>query len=791
MQISDIPSFFLPRRRFLRNSAFSAISLAAPWPLETLAAANAAVTQPDNTVWQLAFKNGRAVNCNLAFARVVTEGPGKLCVEADSRSDNTTWHSCVAVPPGLLKSGQDYAITISYEILDRQTEDSYFYVFARSNQLGMGADHWQTWSGEAGERGISKLRISSLAANDYAVVAGVCKQGAMRILDMRIQLGSGWTQQSLISNTGTAATPPLPNGAQPFTVDAPNNPNGPILHLADFGAVADGDAIPTEGSDRNLTALKAALDQCRKVKASKLVATKGIYRIPSGATIVFDSLTDFTFDGGGSTFLFHLIKGGPGINIRNCQRCVISNFNLDWDCKIDPPAWIGRVTALAPDQSFFEMRFDTLAPLDPKSWVTMNPLDEKLRAPGSGTEFGGFAPIKIDQLDRQTVRVWPAHRIEPIVGHLYLLRHYTYEKHGITMGDNVHLSLRNVNIYTFPGIGFITGGDQHHFELINYRIAPPADEHRPISTTADGFHVAQSQGFIRLEQCEFSFMGDDCINIHDNIHMGVRRVDDYTLVVTQIVPWQCPFAAGDPVELRNGDLSPTGFTAKLKSAIPDYKKNEITLIFSEKLPLRIQGNAILFNRRYGSRNVIIRNCYFHENRARGVLCNSADWLIENNRFFHNQHAALLLQPDVSPGLWSEGFGARNVIVRGNTFGSCNPKGTSDGAAVVLSATVRRGCSHYPLLDGILFEKNQFDEMPGPAITATSFKNLIIRDNVIVNRDKPALPEKMRGSICTELGTGLWIENNYWITQNGIEAPGLFYDADTTGSIVCRGNELKS
>ncbi|MGW4247313.1 right-handed parallel beta-helix repeat-containing protein, partial [Nocardia sp. NPDC004722] len=415
----------------------------------------------------------------------------------------------------------------------------------------------------------------------------------------------------------------------------------------------------------------------------------------------------------------------------------------------------------------------------------------QLRAPGAGTEFDGFAPTKIEKLDAQTVRVWPTDPINPIVGHLYLLRHYTYEKHAVVMDGNSHLSFRNVNIYTFPGEGFVTGGDQHHFELVNCRVAPPANERRPITTTADGFHVMQSQGFIRLEQCEFSFMGDDCVNIHDNIHMGVRRVDDYTLVATDIVEWQSPFSAGDPVELRNADLSPTGFTAKLKSAAVDSEKSEVTLIFSQKLPRRIADDAILFNRRYGSHNVIVRNCYFHENRARGVLCNSADWLVEDNRFFHNQFAAMLLKPDVSPGLWAEGFGARNVIIRGNEFVSSNSMGIDDGPVVELGATVRGASTAYPLLDGVLLEENKFTEMSGPAVAASSFKSLVIRKNFVTNLEEAPVAEKMRGSIRAELGTDLWVEGNVWTTQKDIEAPSLFYDADTTHSIVCRANELKS
>jgi hypothetical protein len=54
-----------------------------------------------------------------------------------------------------------------------------------------------------------------------------------------------------------------------------------------------------------------------------------------------------------------------------------------------------------------EMRFERTAPLDPKRWVTMNALDEQLRAPGIGGEWGGFTPKRIESLDPQTVRVWP------------------------------------------------------------------------------------------------------------------------------------------------------------------------------------------------------------------------------------------------------------------------------------------------------------------------------------------------------------------------------------------------
>jgi hypothetical protein len=136
-------------------------------------------------------------------------------------------------------------------------------------------------------------------------------------------------------------------------------------------------------------------------------------------------------------------------------------------------------------------------------------------------------------------------------------------------------------------------------------------------------------------------------------------------------------------------------------------------------------------------------------------------------------------------------GARNVVVRGNRFDSCNPKGAGDGAAAQMGATVRRGTSPYPVLDGVLFEANQFEETPGPAILAASFKNLVFRNNTVANREKVLLPAPMRGGVRAELGTGLCVEGNQWTTNAGVDAPKLFYDPDTMRSIVCRENQLKN
>jgi hypothetical protein len=241
------------------------------------------------------------------------------------------------------------------------------------------------------------------------------------------------------------------------------------------------------------------------------------------------------------------------------------------------------------------------------------------------------------------------------------------------------------------------------------------------------------------------------------------------------------------VELRNGDYSPTGYEAKLTKATPDYKNSRTILEFDQPLPDTIHTDAILFNHRYPSTDIIIRNCTFHENRARAILCNTANWLIEGNKFFHNQFSAVHVDADLTP--WDEGFGARNVIIRNNTFSNVNPLGAHDGSVIYVSADIGGTPTAYPLLQDILIENNTFTETPGPVMEAASFHNLIFRNNRIVNSNRPSVVEPFRGSIRAELGDHLVLDNNVWTTLNGLVSPELVFDADTAKDIVCSNNRL--
>ena len=77
----------------------------------------------------------------------------------------------------------------------------------------------------------------------------------------------------------------------------------------------------------------------------------------------------------------------------------------------------------------------------------------------------------------------------------------TLPQHGVTALQSKRLVLQLV----------CAADDRAHGVGVVEELRGVDAERRPITTSADGFHVGQSQGFIRLEQCEFSLMRDDCI----------------------------------------------------------------------------------------------------------------------------------------------------------------------------------------------------------------------------------------------------------------------------------------
>ncbi|HBC88546.1 MAG TPA: hypothetical protein DCZ94_16485 [Lentisphaeria bacterium] len=746
---------------------------------------------------------------NENYASITKENPlsGTASLLLDTRSSSSEWNACFATSEGVLKPDTDYVISLTVKILEAK-DDSFVHVIVRPLDVIDGTmDVERANFVDVGS--VKKMKMKFRTKKDkmtYALQIHPKNKVLALVDDIVITKGTGESYVEVAPDAKPFTKPlTVATGAAEFTVDMPK-PAEKTVSVAEFGAKPENPDNCKEFND--------AIRHCKENSIGKLVVPNGVYRFTSNNPVKFSGLKDFEFDAQGSEFIWLKERGGL-IEIAGCERVLFRNFFVDWDWEKDPVGSVVKITGIDTDGSFIEakfldfqrfpkrdMRIGIIEGLDP---VTMSVGYEN--SINIGFEFfkgrADTPPAKYEWLSDNSFRLYAvdankksifAKSIRP--GMLFRIRHYVYDMVGISMSDNKHLTLSNITIYSCPSHAFVSAGEQHHWQFLNTHIKLRPGTKRPLTCSADHHHIARSQGFFKMDGCDFGFGGDDCLNVHDTTGFASRSGEKILTTKNMDVSY---YKAGDLVELRNDDYSPTGYTSKLVKKGGDGKgrKDVYELTFEDPIPEQKGTGFILFNKRFGSRNIIIRNSYFHDNKARGLLLLTNDVTVENNRFFHNEMGAIKIETGYTFNVWSEGYGASNIVIRNNVFENVNPIGAyrnEKQPVIYMSVYLKSDPSVektlYPILNNILVEKNSFVNNPGVIAYICSAGNVVIRDNRIENNKTRIENQLFRGSIGAAYASDVKIVNNTWIRSQYNAKPGVFADIETTKDILFEGNTVQ-
>jgi len=247
-------------------------------------------------------------------------------------------------------------------------------------------------------------------------------------------------------------------------------------------------------------------------------------------------LEDITIEGNGSELIFFKPNEyGSLINIGSCQRVLMEDFIIDWDYDKIPLASLTKIINVDINKEYYDIQF--LSPHAAGKVIAggMNPVDPNTLIVGveNVPEEGTWRVEQQQWLSPDILRWYDFyHNVgNPDMTQFYQARHYTYDMHGIFFWNLAHFVFDNVTLYSIPGIGIVGGQDSHHLGFLNCTLTIRPGSERLISATADGLHIYNSSGFIKIENCEFAYNGDDCINIHPNNSMYIRKTaDPYTII---------------------------------------------------------------------------------------------------------------------------------------------------------------------------------------------------------------------------------------------------------------------
>ena len=584
----------------------------------------------------------------------------------------------------------------------------------------------------------------------------------------------------------TATTVPAEPG-----IDPPQNVDGPIVSVADFGAKPDGSACAWN-------AFTQAIEECKKVGASKLLIPHGryVFNDPEiltrpGAHFPMADMSDLVIEGSGSELVFHHIR--PVMTFHHCQRVIVRNFSVDWDIDLAVP---GRIKEGKGGEKVLEI---------PKEF----PFGEGDRI-GAVTEYDlnelTWKKNAIEVYDPKDARLvasqtWSSEGFQKFPkGSTLVIRKYVYDAHAFVFNGpgTGHLAFEDLTIYACPGMAFSGAWCDRGFRFARCKIQRKIDPRRLISATADGIWFGGAQGDILIEDCDFSHQGDDSVNLHGAWVTVASRPDRKTVELAYKWAACPPFVIGEEIKLRRAsDLSliQRAKIIAVERETPDSKTCKVTL--DRELPAELATGDFVENTARACGNFLIRNNYFHDHRARGLLIQASNGLVENNRISNVMCAAMQLTTDAR--YWHEGFVCEDVTIRGNTMEGCNyanwdrhATGRHPACLNVVADTVS-GLSPAPIHRNILIEGNTIKDTPGLAIFVTSSEDVIIRNNTIINSNTEpfngtgsGIGLAARGSIMIARASNVVISGNDQTAKKKTWDRGVYVDAATTKNVTKTG-----
>lgn len=503
----------------------------------------------------------------------------------------------------------------------------------------------------------------------------------------------------------------------------------------------------------NSAAICAALQDLRE--GGRLVLAPGRYGCHGGALqkngrtrepgVSVSHLKNVTLDGHGATLVGHDIA--RLFSFTDCDGITLRNLTVDWD---PLPHTSGKVVAHLPDQHAFDL--EPMIPADPVSGRIVQAIigySPELHRMGHGEVYqtqGERDSEPSIRLENGNLRVFQrrpggAYSFNdklPAIGSYVVVRHQVYGYDAFVFRGCGAVLLEDITVHAVPGMAVI-GWQSQDITIRRIKVVPA--DGGWMSATADAMHFGDCRGLITVEDSEFAGMGDDAINIHGMYGMVTKRLDDRTVEAgrarmnayydTERATWDEP-RLGDRIEYGGGKepLLPQG-QLTVAAAHQDTTARRVVITFKEPLPVCVGEGSVLTNVS-STPAVRIRNCHVHGNRARGMLIQTRDVVIENCLFEDITCSGVHICTDACD--WWESLGVRDVTVKGCVFRRNCFWGNS---ALHIFSDIPGGQSAPGVHKGLRILDNTFeDNAGGSAIHIGSSEDVELSGNRFVN---PRLP----------------------------------------------------
>ncbi|HEX72231.1 MAG TPA: hypothetical protein ENN65_02840, partial [Candidatus Hydrogenedentes bacterium] len=403
-------------------------------------------------------------------------------------------------------------------------------------------------------------------------------------------------------------------------------------------------AVPDDGQDDTLAVL-AAFEKCKAEKARGVVFPKGRYDFHEGAnpqsprmSLPISDMHGIVIDGQGSKLIFHGITGCFGFG--NCSELTVQHLTIDWE---RPPFSVGVIIAV--DDEHFDVEVFPEYPVqggEPVQALMDYEPDTRLPCRHGADVYCLEEPMKTELIAPQVLRVRPPFKIRPLtVGKWAVLRHQVYAYNAFMAHRCRNVTFHDIAVHTCPGMVFV-GLNSENITLDRCTVQPTPGTRRPISATADGSHFGGCTGDIIIRNCLFDGQGDDAINLKSGLFLNIEEiVDERTVLARHNLNMASMPDPGDIMELTPQETLIAYGTVKVASAAMEPDGHTHRVVFEDPMPDTVKCGHMLANASKLPR-ARITNSTFRRNRARGMLIQIRDAVVEDCTFEDITSAGVLI-----------------------------------------------------------------------------------------------------------------------------------------------------
>ncbi len=550
-----------------------------------------------------------------------------------------------------------------------------------------------------------------------------------------------------------------------FSIERPDASALSVVNASDFGLSAD--------AADNTQAMRDAFTYCRNHSATKLVIEPGIYRFSPEEDIYLNRLHDTMIDAQGAEFIFstpHYFK------LYACDNVELRNMVVDWDWDTLRLGSLVKIENENDADNTLEIEFTELEEVDADipllSFMQYDPVDLVAGVHGSFKIYSPFVDTecikKVEKVSGKpnVLKVTHSGALDYFRNdEVYLLRHYVYGGQVFnTVEESQNITFDNISIYGACGMGYVFAYGSHHYQILNSYIGlrPGAEDKYRISTTADGIHIANSNGYFRLDNCDLSFCGDDILNLHDDMFY-IESIDRSRTVMQGTVAIKI-VEPGHTLGFKNQNLSELDYEATVASITRNGYNATITL--TDPLPEQITADMLAYSKTRASADYVLTNNYVHETKGRGFVMNADNCLCEGNTFYRTCSQTLQVRTDIPASHVIEGTGAEHIRISNNVFTECNFGGRGDVITIESLLNGER-LSNTPLAD-IQILNNEFNSCYQPPVNADNADGLTVSGNVFRDCENYQIGSHCKNAV---------ISSNQFLLKGDCNADGSFNKAD--------------